>query len=503
MTYQETGSQIPDCGTINFKPNINVRILFKVNLQKNITENGNGWLRISIKRNSFISETPIETLGIFTVNWTDDTQSGTSTYEESYDITLNGLSFDNSEGILYAEFTNSVNEAYKSCEYDVIKSPTFTLNHQTLPISCSNTNSVTFIVSNVYSHLGTLSYNWSVGSGWLYNGSTAPNSITTTSNSLVLTPNANPPGNISVTPILDGVNYPALTSTVSLAAFNPNYVITGSNSICTSNTYSVSVPSGESITSWSTSNINIATITANGNQATVTKSLSSGFITISAIVTNSCGQTATLTKNNVFVGRPLISEKIFGPTTVGQGEVANYSVDPIPGASSYGWRLPYPYQIVTNFDYFGQSWQLLNATMNSSAISSVTGYSGTSGFVQVWGENNCGTGSAKKIYVTHTGSGSGGGQFPIAAPIEDILLKDSFSIYPNPAKNSLTITKLTKLEGNTAIIKLFDIRGKLIQNTTFDTNKINFNTDHLKNGTYLLIITSKDKAITRKIIVNH
>lgn len=77
-------------------------------------------------------------------------------------------------------------------------------------------------------------------------------------------------------------------------------------------------------------------------------------------------------------------------------------------------------------------------------------------------------------------------------------------IYPNPAKDELTI-KTAFSKGENITIKLFSLFGKEISvlKTGRVTNHLNnFNLKDIASGTYLLKVTTKDAVITRKIILN-
>ena len=49
---------------------------------------------------------------------------------------------------------------------------------------------------------------------------------------------------------------------------------------------------------------------------------------------------------------------------------------------------------------------------NHRNLIAMTGYGENSGYVQVMGENPCGRGGAKIIYVTHATNGGGSGNIP-------------------------------------------------------------------------------------------
>jgi len=124
--------------------------------------------------------------------------------------------------------------------------------------------------TNVYNTSGTKTYKWEVGSNWVYNGSTAPNEITTTSNSITLTPNTFPPGNIRVATILNGTQLPFSTSNVKLTSIQ-NREIIGEITVCSSETLSISNLKANETVVWGSSNTSIASISTSNNQASVCK----------------------------------------------------------------------------------------------------------------------------------------------------------------------------------------------------------------------------------------
>lgn len=80
--------------------------------------------------------------------------------------------------------------------------PELVLSPTSLSTTCGTTTTQTFTVSNPNSVTGVTGYNWNLGTapnGWLYNGSAAPATISTTTNSILLTSICgNIPKNISV-----------------------------------------------------------------------------------------------------------------------------------------------------------------------------------------------------------------------------------------------------------------------------------------------------------------
>ena len=296
------------------------------------------------------------------------------------------------------------------CSYTITK-PLFSLSPENVAIPCEDTSPVTFSVDNVHNSPGSLSYQWNVGTGW-----SNPGTFTTTSNSITLTPNAFPPDNVSVTPILDGVSYPTLTSSVGLAPFRPNHTIVGVSTACssTSNIYTISnLPNNINVYSWSLENADpnnhnvIATLSNNTGNSTSINVTGNGTVILKATLINSCGQISPPISKQVYVGNPQKAIKIIGPTSINPDVIVNYQVPPIEGATSYEWRVPYPYTTVNNFTN-SRLWQLLASTSHSSYITAYTGTEGREGLVQVWGKNVCGSGPVKYISVSQNTDGTGG-----------------------------------------------------------------------------------------------
>jgi hypothetical protein len=220
---------------------------------------------------------------------------GTS-FSASLDITLQASDFNVLGGILFVEYTSTISSLIytPNCSYSVIKTqtPTFNISPSSVNITCGNTFSRTFSVTNVYNTAGTKSYKWQVGNSWLYNGGPAPNEIVTTSNSITLVPSTFPPSNVRVATILNGTQLPYSTSNVNLTPLE-NREIVGDIEVCSSETLSISNLNTNETVIWSSSNTSIASISSSNNQATV---YANGTVTISATISNNCGQKLVLNK---------------------------------------------------------------------------------------------------------------------------------------------------------------------------------------------------------------
>jgi len=198
------------------------------------------------------------------------------------------------------------------------------------------------------------------------------------------------------------------------------------------------------------------------------------------------------------VGQPSSPSYLSGPTTVLTGALVRYNSGSANGATSYEWRLPYPFDVVSQFDYFGQRWQMRQTTGRN--LQAFTGYAGTSGLVQVWGKNECGSGGARYMSVSHGSvGGPGGGGIPVST-LGSIGSDTGVKFYPNPVDHKLTIIGL--VDNNTYIVKIISIDGKLILNKSVKGNKIEIDASHFSNGMYILDIQGEN-GITEKFIVQH
>ncbi|WGD34057.1 S8 family serine peptidase [Olleya sp. YS] len=76
----------------------------------------------------------------------------------------------------------------------------------------------------------------------------------------------------------------------------------------------------------------------------------------------------------------------------------------------------------------------------------------------------------------------------------------TLKLYPNPVKNELTVEIPNQYEE--AWVKIYDILGKKVIETTVTTIQQNINTTALAKGVYLVKIEANDLSITKKIIKN-
>ncbi len=182
--------------------------------------------------------------------------------------------------------------------------PPFTLTPNSISTTCGTGFTQTFTVNNV-NNLSVSSYVWNIGnnSGWLYNGSPANTTITTSTNTLTLTSNGcSTLSNIYVTANVGSSTYMTNYSAVSTSL--PTFSISGASSFCSGpEVYSISsLPCSATVT-WLPSPSNLVTMSTSNNQASLTRAYD-GTISLSAIINNACGtndiQVAPIT--NIQVG---------------------------------------------------------------------------------------------------------------------------------------------------------------------------------------------------------
>ena len=207
-----------------------------------------------------------------------------------------------------------------------------------------------------------------------------------------------------------------------------------------------------------------------------------------------CGQTT----KDIWVGTPGTPSSLNGPTGVISGSQVQYYGGKAEGATSYEWRLPYPFEVVSIFDYFGDDWQMLPSNSYQS-VSAFTGYEGADGNVQLWGTNPCGNGGdVRLLYVEHGGSGGGVEVAPNDDPGSNNEM--DFIIYPNPTSNNFTVQMAFK-QYETTILQLYSIYGNMVMEITTDKEKESVSVQSLPNGVYFLKAINNATVITKQIQV--
>jgi subtilisin family serine protease len=272
-----------------------------------------------------------------------------------------------------------------------------------------------------------------------------------------------------------------------------NIQLTGTNTICNSNTfYSLSqVPNSVTI-NWSvSSNLQIVNSSITGATVKAINSTAQGNGFVRATI-----GTRVITKN-VWVGKPSAVTGLHHVSTFGctKGEI---NVDSGGGADQYEWIISGGTIVIPSVNsnsYTGQS------------VIFVDPIDGPYGFtVKVRAKNSCGYSA---WYTKHiptrcsTGGGGGGGVTPLS---NSFVLDDKTVLFPNPASETAYIN-LNQLTDNQKEfdfhIKLFDFNGSLVFEK--QTNRIfeQINVSSLRNGIYILHLSNGERNITEKLVIQH
>ncbi|WP_298881301.1 hypothetical protein [uncultured Polaribacter sp.] len=347
----------------NLTFNIVLEKIYDVNNSNNINDtHGSGDIKIILAALGTQKDKKIIKININ--DWVIDAGNQVQRVNIPFNINIKNSEIGINQNSIFAIYdTGNGSFVWDSCKSAITK-PSFKIDQENVEVTCDDTSAKTFTVNNVNNSPGNLSFNWEVGSGWERNGSAVSN-FTTTSNSVSLVPTSYPPSNVSVTPVLDGVSYPKLTTTINLSDFNPSYQISGNSSICGTTNYTIdNLPSNISILSVSSSNSNVATVSLNNGEIIVTK-VADGLVTISATLQNSCSQTASITKD-IQIGIPTYvnNATITGSSSICGTQLYTYSVN-IPNhpcISNLNWS------VSPNINIVSQNYNTITVSRNQSSI---------------------------------------------------------------------------------------------------------------------------------------
>jgi hypothetical protein len=92
-----------------------------------------------------------------------------------------------------------------------------------------------------------------------------------------------------------------------------------------------------------------------------------------------------------------------------------------------------------------------------------------------------------------------GGGFPTA--VENVSQESTFTVYPNPATNKISITTKSNLQGETTIC-IFNMNGAILQQEKFQSQSlIEMDVSAMAKGIYLLQIQTKAGVENKKLVV--
>ena len=268
--------------------------------------------------------------------------------------------------------------------------------------------------------------------------------------------------------------------------------ISGDNNFCTTSTaYSIpNLPAG-SIVTWSATPSGAVGFSCNPcNPVSLTRNYDA-IVSLTATVTNACGDPIVINKNNVVVGFPPFIGPTGADTAWPNSNYYYYAHLPLgyPPVSDYYWELP-------------SGWTILSG-QGTNTLYVRTGTTGGAVEVDV---TACGITRPAYNYV-EIGSGSwwpdGGGG--------DVYMRQSTRLSPNPADNFVTISMgnnnsiKTGKEANTFFnsVTIYDINGavKKRQQYKAGTRQARVNTSELRPGAYIVEVSDGRRVERQQLII--
>ncbi len=405
----------------------------------------------------------------------------------------------------------------------IIETPppiSFSLSPTSVSKLCGTALSQTFTANATYIPPGaSVSYLWNLGSssnGWLYNGSAAPQTITTSGNTLSLTADAcgTTPSNVSATATVNGTNYSAGTVTLSSPAFS----ISGAPYICTNSsaTFSIANLDCSPTVSWSASPSGIVSISSPSSPQTSINYVSDGDVTITATFSSPCGSgtlTYALTSGNP---APIGTSNYL--SNYGSGSSSSISSQYVVLGANHGQPgdndVAYNYNL--NDSRFssitwtpvsapsGTSYQVVNGGLTLYTYVTYTGTNGSKAItMNLQASGPCGTYSQNITSTAARISGWGGYSMIVA---------------PNPAKGTTKVslapdatkTKANGLQQNVATqaplirtILLINQAGKTIRTYEYKAgvSTIEISLANIPTGLYKLSISDGVNWTSQQLIV--
>jgi hypothetical protein len=87
-----------------------------------------------------------------------------------------------------------------------------------------------------------------------------------------------------------------------------------------------------------------------------------------------------------------------------------------------------------------------------------------------------------------------------ASALVDELTSETVLIYPNPAKNHITVN-LNGIEETHTILKIYDLSGKVVFEKRF-TSTTSLDVSNFAKGVYTLEVSNSDKVVRSKVVLD-
>jgi hypothetical protein len=402
--------------------------------------------------------------GATSYNWSGDAgvtiASGQGTNAVTVDFGVTPLSG-------YSLFVTAVNACGESdtATYWVrnkVSVPNYTAGPTTI---CSGTNGVVYSVAAVG---GATSYNWTVPAN-----ATIASGQGTTSITVDFGP-AFTSGQVCVTASNLCFTSTSRCRTVTSTPTSPGNIQGVAINVCnTSQNYSINAIANATSYVWTAPTG--ATVSSGQGTTAVTVDFGPTFVSgdLQVVSQNTCGNSAV--RSRLIQAFPAKPAQVFGNASPCVNSTGNvYSVDPIPGATSYTWTVP-PGSTIT---------------AGAGTTSITVSFGNISGQLTAAAVNACGTGFSKGLAIAFG-----------CRIMNDAVESNIISVYPNPAKDVLNV-ELKSTINEKVVVRVTDVSGRLLISkevySTEATTFITLNIDQLKAGYYFIETkTAGSNAVNR------
>jgi hypothetical protein len=386
-----------------------------------------------------------------------------------------------------------------------------------ITIACGDYSTRVFTLENAAGCITSYVWNLGAGNGWLYNGSAAPATITTSTNSLSLVPAVGgTPGNVSLSLVVNGMAYPTTyTVGVTFTRTQPGASLSGPSALCSAaQTYSLSsLPGGTSFT-WSVTG-GLQIVSGQGtSSAQVQPTVSSGQGTVQVLISSPCFNSFTLSKN-VTVGVPdasklsIVSQGLSVCPNVPIGFGARYSSNcsnfADAGITNVNWTVsPSPAQIVLDAGTTGCS-HGNNSAVTIRFFPNPTQYS-----VRITAENACGvSGLSSPLGITIMTGGictmSAMTVSPNPSSGQVLVSLPQTGTAPAGAVNARTVTTVSGQPVPSYLVKQVDVyneTGVLVKSFQYGTGKtgtLMVDLGDMPQGIYIMSVNTNKGRFTQKV----
>jgi hypothetical protein len=319
-----------------------------------------------------------------------------------------------------------------------------------------------------------------VNNGWQYGGVAAGATISTTTNTLTLTPTCGSAlSNVSATVTVNGTASNTNASTVSIT--QPSYSISGSSSLCSGSTnYTLNGLVCNSSITWTAPPSNLGTLSSlTTSPTTLTYGGTSGNFTLTANIT-SCG-VATPVTLPVHVGAYTSSDYVLSGNNGSMywcpGKIISFGVSGA-GGTNYNWTLPSGFTM----NYNGGSYVAINPPTSPNP---------PTGTLSVSFTEPCGTVITLNKFLAYSSSA---------------CTTSPYTVSPNPASSYITIACASlQTYCNIAAVQITDLSGNVLSSASWPyTNQtVQMPVYFLQNGTYIARTYSGTVWYTNTFIVQH